>query len=31
MDGAFANDGKMVIAGEGGVESPQEGIIIYRR
>lgn len=31
MDGAFANDGKMVIAGEGGVESPQEGIVVYRR
>ncbi len=31
MDAVFANDGKMIVAGEGGVESPQEGIVVYRR
>ncbi|WP_169539985.1 sialidase family protein [Niabella aurantiaca] len=31
MDAVFTNDGKLVIVGEGGVESPQEGIVVYRR
>ncbi|GAB3024173.1 hypothetical protein GCM10027051_30990 [Niabella terrae] len=30
-DAVFAADGTLVIAGEGGVESPQEGIVVYRR
>lgn len=30
MDGVVLDDGTVVIAGEGGVESPREGIVIYR-
>lgn len=30
MDAVLMDDGTVVIAGEGGVESPQEGIVIYR-
>lgn len=31
MDAVVLEDGTLVIAGEGGVESPQEGIVIYRK
>ncbi|WP_316811834.1 sialidase family protein [Pedobacter heparinus] len=31
MDAAVLNDGTVVIAGEGGVESPAEGIVIYKK
>lgn len=31
MDGIVLDDGKIVIAGEGGVESPAEGIVIYKK
>lgn len=31
IDAVVLDDGTVVIAGEGGVESPQEGIVIYRK
>ncbi|SMC98221.1 BNR repeat-like domain-containing protein [Pedobacter africanus] len=31
MDGVVTDDGKLVIAAEGGVESPAEGIVIYKK
>ena len=31
MDAVLLDDGTVVIAGEGGVESPREGIVIYRK
>jgi len=31
MDAVALADGSVVIAGEGGVESPREGIVIYRK
>lgn len=31
MDAVVLDDGSVVIAGEGGVESPAEGIVIYRK
>lgn len=31
MDGVVLSDGKIVIAGEGGVEGPAEGIVIYKK
>ena len=31
MDAVVLNDGTVVIAGEGGVESPAEGIVIYKK
>lgn len=31
MDAVVLNDGTVVIAGEGGVESPTEGIVIYKK
>ncbi|MCH5599819.1 hypothetical protein [Niabella ginsengisoli] len=31
MDAVFGSDGKLIVVGEGGVESPQEGIVIYRK
>ncbi len=31
MDAVVLNDGTIIIAGEGGVESPTEGIVIYKK
>lgn len=31
MDALALDDGTVVVAGEGGVESPQEGIVVYRK
>jgi len=31
MDAVALNDGSVVVVGEGGVESPREGIVVYRK